>query len=131
MAQTEKEKKLYDYTYGAALDAAMNTPKPEYAGTYEGRLNELFDQISNRGKFSYDVSKDPLYGAYKDQYIQQGKLAMKDTMGQAAALTGGYGNTYGQQVGQQTYDAYLQNLSAVIPELYGTATRSTRTRATS
>lgn len=120
MAQTPREKELNDLLYGNAVNYE-NAEKPEYAGTYEGRLNELFDQITNRDKFSYDVSKDPLYGAYKDGYIQQGKLAMKDTMGQAAAQTGGYGNTYGQQVGQQAYDAYLQKLSAAIPELYGMA----------
>ena len=53
--------------------------------------------------------------------MQQGKLAMRDSMGKAAALTGGYGSTYSQQVGQQTYDAYLKDLSAIIPELYGQA----------
>ena len=46
---------------------------------------------------------------------------MMDTMGQAAALTGGYGSSYGQSVGQQTYDAYLQSLNDVVPELYGQA----------
>ena len=95
--------------------------KPTYADSYSGQLGELYDKINNRSPFSYDASKDPLYQAYKDQYIQGGKLAMKDTMGQAAALTGGYGNTYGQQVGQQAYDAYLQNLTEVIPTLYQTA----------
>lgn len=120
MAQTEREKELYDLAYGNVLNGAQ-AEKPVYDGTYESRLNELFDKIANREKFSYDVNKDPLYGTYKDEYIQQGKLAMKDTMGQAAALTGGYGSTYGQQVGQQAYDAYLQKLSAAIPELYGMA----------
>jgi len=95
--------------------------KPTYAGTYEGQLADLYDRIANREDFSYDVNADPLYQQYKDKYKTQGKLAMKDTMGQAAALTGGYGSTYGQQVGQQTYDAYLQNLSDAIPTLYQTA----------
>lgn len=95
--------------------------KPTYADSYSGQLGDLYNKITNRNPFSYDASKDPLYQAYKDQYIQGGKLAMKDTMGQAAALTGGYGNTYGQQVGQQAYDAYLQNLTEVIPTLYQTA----------
>lgn len=117
---TEKEKLLNDAVYNTAL-AAQGAEKPQYAGTFEGQLNDIFNKIQNREKFSYDVNADPLYQNYKDQYIQGGKLAMKDTMGQAAALTGGYGNTYGQQVGQQAYDAYLQNLSAVIPELYGVA----------
>ena len=120
MAQTEREKELYDLAYGNVLNGAQ-AEKPVYAGTYENQLNDLYNRIANREKFSYDVNADPLYQSYKDQYIQGGKLAMKDTMGQAAALTGGYGSTYGQQVGQQAYDAYLQNLSAAIPELYGMA----------
>jgi len=118
---TDQEKKLQGAVYDTALAAAQVGPKPTYAGTFEGQLNDIFDKIQNREKFSYNVNEDPLYQSYKDQYIQGGKLAMKDTMGQAAALTGGYSNTYGQQVGQQAYNAYLKNLSAVIPELYDRA----------
>lgn len=118
---TDQEKVLQDSVRARALEAAQAGAKPTYAGTFEGKLNDIFDRIQNREPFSYDVNGDPLYQSYKDRYIQGGKLAMKDTMGQAAALTGGYGNTYGQQVGQQAYNAYLQNLSAVIPELYDRA----------
>ena len=46
---------------------------------------------------------------------------MQDTMGQAEALTGGYGSTYGEQVGQQAYNAYLQNLNDIVPDLYNAA----------
>ena len=46
---------------------------------------------------------------------------MRDTMGQAAALTGGYGSSYAQSVGQQQYDAYLRRLADVLPETYGMA----------
>lgn len=95
--------------------------KPTYAGTFDDQMKSLYEQIQNRPDFSYDINADPLYQQHKDQYIQGGKLAMKDTMGQAAALTGGYGSTYGQQVGQQAYDAYLQGLGDVIPELYSLA----------
>lgn len=95
--------------------------KPTYTGSFDDQLNDVFNRITNREPFQYDVNADPLYQAAKDNYIQGGKLAMKDAMGQAAALTGGYGSTYGQQVGQQTFDAYLQNLTDVIPELYGMA----------
>jgi len=104
----------------ALTAAAAQSPgqAPTYAGTYEGQLSDLFDRIQNREDFSYDVNADPLYQQYKDKYVTQGKVAMKDTMGQAAGLTGGYGSTYSQQVGQQTYDSYLQNLSDAIPELY-------------
>jgi hypothetical protein len=50
-----------------------------------------------------------------------GQLAMMDTMGQAAALTGGYGNSYASTAGNQAYQAYLQQLNNVVPELYGMA----------
>lgn len=82
------------------------------------QLNELFEQINNRGPFTYDLNGDALYQQYKNQYQTMGKQAMKDTMGQAAALTGGYGSTYGQAVGQQQYNAYLSQLNDRIPELY-------------
>lgn len=45
-------------------------------------------------------------------------MAMQDTMGQAAAMTGGYGNSYAQSVGQQAYQAQLENLNDIVPELY-------------
>lgn len=103
------------------LQQQMKQKPGQYQSTWKGQLNDTINQILNRDKFSYDVNGDALYQQYKDQYVQQGKLAMMDTMGQAAALTGGYGNTYGQSVGQQAYQAYLQKLNDVVPELYGMA----------
>ena len=81
----------------------------------------IYDKIMNRGEFSYDVNKDKLYQQYRDLYAQMGRGAMEDTMGQAAALTGGYGSTYSQNAGQQAYNAYLQKLNEVVPELYNAA----------
>ena len=48
-------------------------------------------------------------------------MAMRDTMGQAAALTGGYGSSYAQAVGQQQYDEYLRSLAQVLPQYYSMA----------
>lgn len=80
--------------------------------------DKAMNDILNRKDFSYDLNGDMLYQQYKDNYINQGKMAMMDTMGQASAMTGGYGNSYAQTVGQQTYQGYLQGLNNVIPELY-------------
>ena len=80
--------------------------------------NNVMDQILNRKDFSYDMNSDMLYQQYKDSYMRQGKLAMQDTMGQAAALTGGYGNSYATTAGQQTYNGYMQQLNDKIPQLY-------------
>lgn len=88
---------------------------------YDAELDALYQKIMNREKFSYDVNADPLYQQYRDQYIVGGQQAMQDTMGQAAGLTGGYSSTYSQNAGQQAYNAYLQQLNAVVPELYGRA----------
>ena len=85
---------------------------------YSDTVKQAMDKILNREKFSYDLNGDALYQQYKDQFINQGKLAMQDTIGQAAAMTGGYGNSYAQSVGQQTYQGYLQQLNDKVPELY-------------
>ena len=90
----------------------------EYQSQWQGKLDELMNNILNREKFSYDMNADALYQQYKNQYMMQGQQAMMDTMGQAAAMTGGYGNSYAQSVGQQTYNGYLQQLNDVMPELY-------------
>lgn len=104
----------------AALQSAQKTI-PKYGATYDAQLEDLYNQIVNREKFSYDLNADALYQQYKDQYTNLGKLAMQDTMGQAAALTGGYGNSYASTAGNQAYQAYLQQLNDVVPELYGMA----------
>lgn len=109
-----------DTVYQAALQKlqAAQENAPTYAGTYDQRLQEIYDRIVNRKPFSYDLNGDALWHQYKDQHVQQGQMAMEDAMGQAAALTGGYGNSYGQKVGQQTYNQHLQALTDKIPELY-------------
>lgn len=121
MTEEEKRKQSPYAVDGDTLYDRLRSDRPTYAGTYDKQLSDLYSKITTRQPFQYDVTKDPLYQQYKGQYIQQGKLAMRDTMGQAAGLTGGYGSSYGQQVGQQAYDAYLQKLGDVVPELYSAA----------
>ena len=84
----------------------------------QSAFNDVMNKILNGEKFSYDINGDALYQQYKDKYIQQGKMAMADTMGQAAAMTGGYGNSYAASVGNQAYQASLQNLNDVHLQLY-------------
>lgn len=98
------------------LQAALSG-KPAFQSNYNNKLSELYDQIMNRDKFNYNFNEDAMYQLYKDQYTQQGRAAMQDTMGQAAALTGGYGSSYAQTAGQQQYQNYLQQLNNMIPEL--------------
>ena len=94
---------------------------PEYNSSYDEQISQIYNKIVSREPFRYDPMSDSLYGNYREQYTQLGRKAMRDTMGQAAALTGGYGSSYAQHVGQQEYDSYLQKLGEVLPELYSAA----------
>ena len=105
----------------AYLNQVQSRRPGEYKSQWDGELTELYNRIANRKPFSYDLGTDPVYQQYREQYQRQGRLAMQDTTGQAAALTGGYGSTYGEQVGQQAYNAYLQNLNDIVPDLYNAA----------
>ena len=105
----------------AALEQHMAAKPGEYKSTWEGQINDLIDRIMNREDFSYDVNEDALYQQLKDQYTALGKMAMQDTMGQAAAMTGGYGSSYASTAGNQAYQGYLSQLNEMVPELYGMA----------
>lgn len=105
--------------YKAKTDAeSAVTDRGNYGWIRDDELKGYISQWEGRPKFSYDFNADALYQQYKDKYIQQGKMAMADTIGQASAMTGGYGNSYAQSVGQQTYQAHLGQLNDIIPELY-------------
>ena len=100
---------------------ALRDAAPRYDSRYDEQIRSLYEQLTSRGPFRYDSAADPLYQQYRQSYVQLGQNAMRDTMGQAAALTGGYGSSYAQSVGQQQYDAYLRRLADVLPETYGMA----------
>lgn len=102
----------------ALLNQQMANKPGAYNSPWQGQLDDVIGQILNREEFSYDLNEDALYQQYANQYINQGKMAMLDTMGQAATMTGGYGNSYAQSVGQQAYQGYLQQLNDKVPELY-------------
>ena len=98
----------------AELQAAAPGP---YRNMYQPAMQATMNSLLNAQPFQYDVNADGLYQQIKDGYIKQGRQAMMDTMGQSAALTGGYGNSYGVTAGNQAYQESLGNLAGVIPEL--------------
>mgnify|MGYP001859601381 CR=1 FL=1 len=92
-----------------------------YESQYSDEIQAQLDKLLNGEKFSYNFNADPIYQQYKDQYMQQGQLAMQNTMGQAAALTGGYGSSYASTAGNQAYQQHLTGLNEIIPQLYDAA----------
>lgn len=88
---------------------------------YIAQANALYQQMMNRGAFSYDLQGDMLYRQYADQYRQMGRQAMQDTMGYASGQTGGYNSSWGQTLGHQAYQGYMSQLNAMIPDFYDRA----------
>ena len=124
-AQKPEDFTYTPYSQSDAVTQAFNTRDEFYNNkpvqkefAYAQQIQDTINKILNREEFTYDLNGDALYQQYKDQYNLQGLKGMMDTMGQAQAMTGGYGNSYAQSVGQQTYQGYLQQLNDRIPELY-------------
>lgn len=89
----------------------------DYTYSNQQQLDDMYKKVMEKPDFKYDLANDMLYRQYADQYTNLGRQASLDAQGQAAALTGGYGNSYGATVGNQAYQQYLGNLNAVVPEL--------------
>ena len=99
------------------FNEAYKNPAPTWTPKYEAEIQGILSDISNRKGFSYDMNEDKMYQQYRDQYIREGQRAMKDTAAQTAAMTGGYGSTYGAIAAQQGYDNYLAGLNDRVPQL--------------
>lgn len=90
---------------------------PDWSQDYDAQYTQLLSQLENRA-FSYDPSDDPLYQNYSTLYQGQGQQAMRDTVAQNAALTGGYASSWATSAGQQAYQSQLDQLAAQLPSLY-------------
>ena len=101
-----------------ALQQYQQNKPGEYQSKWQQTMDDLVSKYQSRGPFQYDINADAMYQQMVDRYLQKGQQAMMDTMGQAAALTGGYGNSYAQTAGQQTYQGYLQGANDMLPQFY-------------
>lgn len=96
------------------LAEVENARPADFTSKYRAQIDDLLNKIYGDKGFSYtaeDLQNDDLYKMYAQQYQQSASRAMRDTMGQAQAASGGYGSTYAQQVGQQAYDQTMSGLN--------------------
>lgn len=100
----------------AHRDSVASQRPGAYESLYEQQLAQLYEELTGRAPFSYDPEADGGFQQYTQLYTQRGRAAMEDTMGQAAALTGGYGSSYAENAGQQAYGQYMQELMALLPQ---------------
>lgn len=89
--------------------------KPQtYESQYGGQLDEALNNVVN---FQYDPMKDASYKALANLYNTKGNQAAQNTLGNAAALNGGYGTSYGVSAAEQARNDYNQQLASMIPDL--------------
>ncbi len=93
----------------------------KYVSRYGTMKNAALAELNSRKPFSYDPDGDALYKYYRDSYTSSGRRAMEDTVGRAAALTGGYANSYAVSAGGDAYNRELEKLGDKLPELYSLA----------
>lgn len=89
--------------------------------SYSDRIDSLMNTIANRDKFSYDFNTDPLFQNALASAMQSGQTAMQDTIGQASALTGGYGSSYATSAANQAYNSFIQDAYSDLPQYYNMA----------
>ena len=102
----EQQKNYGSYDYGEAA--------PVYNNRYDDTIQDLIQGILNREDFSYDPATDPLYQNYRKQYTREGQRATADTLGAAAAASGGIPSSYATTAGNY----YAAQMTDKIPELY-------------
>lgn len=86
--------------------------------SYTDDVEAMMYKIMNRDKFEYDVDSDQLFQQALASAMNSGQTAMQDTIGQASALTGGYGSTYATSAGNQAYNAFIEDAYNNLPEYY-------------
>ena len=114
----QEQSKPGQFTYAKKKPVYSFTQKKPVYSYDDTDLKSYYDKLMNRKDFSFDVNGNALFNQYKDFYQKQGQMAMMDTVGQASAMTGGYGNSYAVSAGQQAYQQNLDKLNEIVPSLY-------------
>lgn len=81
------------------------------------KINAGLDTLDT-AKFDYDLQNDPVYQAYRKQYLREADLQTGDTMGAYAGMTGGVPSTAAVSAAQQAGNYQRSKLTDIIPTLY-------------
>lgn len=86
----------------------------EFNDPYESQISDLVSYISGS---AYDPETDPAYQAYKAQYERNANAAANKALAQSAGNTGGIANSYATALANAAQQAYMKQLTDVIPTL--------------
>ena len=90
---------------------------------YDWRKKEFMqDKVTDYlNRNPVDISQDPSYRRYRDQYLKIGQQINADTAKLVDQYAGGYDNTYAQNVGKQAYQKYVAQLNNIAPSFQSAA----------
>lgn len=94
---------------------------PEMPDAYGETYRAALERYAAPAPFTYDPQTDPRWSAYRKAYVREGRRATEDTLGQAAARTGGMPSTAAVTAASQAGDYYNAQLTDKLPELYDLA----------
>lgn len=83
-------------------EVQQNKPQT-YNSKYGAALDGILAQIQNPSDFKYSFDGDEMFKYYADLMTQNAKQGAANAMGQAVALTGGYGNSWASGQANQAY----------------------------
>lgn len=98
----------------------VSTPTPTFEYDKQVNLDDALKTAMGDWK-GYNINADPFYQQMVDRYTKNAQLGMEDAMGRAAALTGGYGSSFAQAVGQQAYYNQMDGLNDLALDIYNNA----------
>lgn len=109
--------------YTRAMEYASNLLAQLREGrtSYTDKIASKLQAIEDTPAFKYDFNTDPLFQSKLASSMRSGRQSMEDTMGQASYLTGGYGSTYGQAVGNYAYNNFIQSAYDDLPAYHDIA----------
>jgi murein L,D-transpeptidase YcbB/YkuD len=76
----------------------------DYVNPYADKQEQLMQTLAE--SFSYDSDADPAWQSYRQSYLREGQRAYEDSLGTAAANTGGVASTAAITAAQQAQNYY-------------------------
>ena len=81
------------------------------------RYRQLLDTLTSPQGVTYDPEQDPVWSAYKKNYLREGDRAAREAITQASVATGGVPSSYAVTAAAQAGNYYADQLSKMIPTL--------------
>ena len=102
---------------GASANTTDSNALFQQSKAYQNQADAILERYKNQKNFQYDFNEDAVFQSLREQYMRDGKLASQHVAGQAAALSGGYDNSYAASAAGQAYMGAIDDLYDIVPEL--------------